>query len=251
MLATVLVVEFFVLLLLLFSEEFLARLEASLLALLEEAVSCDALLLLLDFAYCEASVSPELEAALADLDEFAAKADFELALSASVELFVLFMVPEFAVAPFEVELLAEAPFEASAVWFADPVAEVLFAPLFDLLLNVELSVALAVPVGVAEADSLVLELLLALLLVLPLVAAAVSFSLRALSELSLIAAVAAEALVADFVLVSLLEPEAALILPALFVEDLAVSSLSLSVSLELELLASAEVRVSVELLEAL
>lgn len=251
MLATALVVEFFVLLLLLFSEEFLAWLEASLLALLEEVVSCDALLLLFDFAYCEASVSPELEAALADLDEFAAKADFEFALSASVELFVLFIVPEFAVAPFEVELLAEAPFEASAVWFADPVAEVLFAPLFDLLLNVELSVALAVPVGVAEADSLVLELLLALFLVLPLVAAAVSFSLRAFSELALNASVAAEALVAAFVLVSLLEPEAALILPALFVEDLAVSSFSLSVELELELWASAEVRVSVELLEAL
>ena len=114
MLVTVLVVEFFVSLLLRFSEEFFAELEASLLELLEEAVSCDALLLLLDIACCEASISPELEAALADLDVFAAKEAFELALSASVELFVLFMVPEVAVAPFEVELLAEAPFDASA-----------------------------------------------------------------------------------------------------------------------------------------
>lgn len=112
MLATVLVAEFFVSLLLRVSEEFLAELEASLLALLEVAVSCDALLLLLDLACCEASVSPELEAELADLDAFAANVAFELALSASVELFVLFVVPEIAVAPFEVELLAEAPFVA-------------------------------------------------------------------------------------------------------------------------------------------
>ena len=127
----------------------------------------------------------------------------------------------------------------------------LFAPLLDLLLNAELSVAFAVPVGVAEADSLVLELLVALLVVLALVPAAVSFSVLALSELALDAEVAKEELVAALVLVSLLEPEAVLVLPALFVEDLAASIFSLSVLLDDELLDFAKVSTSVELLEAL
>ncbi len=114
-----------------------------------------------------------------------------------------------------------------------------------------MSVAFAVPVGVAEADSLVLELLVALLVVLALVPAAVSFSVLAFSELALDAEVAKEELVAALVLVSLLEPEAVLVLPALFVEDLAASIFSLSVSLDDELLDFAEVSTSVELLEAL
>jgi hypothetical protein len=79
------------------------------------ALSCDALLLLLDFADWEALMLAELEAELDDFEAFAAREAVALEFFAADAFRVLFVVPEFAVDEFEVELLADAPFDASAV----------------------------------------------------------------------------------------------------------------------------------------
>jgi hypothetical protein len=79
------------------------------------ALSCDALLLLLDLAELEALLLAELEAALDALEAFAAREAVALELFAADALRVELEVPEFAVEEFEVELLAAAPFDASAV----------------------------------------------------------------------------------------------------------------------------------------
>ena len=211
----------------------------------------EALLALLDFADWEAAVMLELEAALDDLDAFAAKVADEFAVFAALAFRVALVVPVSAVDVFEVELLAEAPFDASAGWFAPPETAVLFAPLFDLLLKVELSVAFAVPVGVAVAFSVVPEVLPAFVAVLALVPARLAFAVLDLLALAFNAALAVEALVADLVSAELLEAVALLVFEADLLEVLLALSDLVELSLEVALLVLDEVLVTAELLVAL
>lgn len=85
------------------------------LAAARDAVSNAALLLLLDLADWEALELLDSEAALDALEAFAAREAVALELFAADAFSVSFVVPEIAVDEFVVELLADAPFDASAV----------------------------------------------------------------------------------------------------------------------------------------
>jgi hypothetical protein len=89
-----LVEELLLLLLLLLEAAYFAELEALLLDALSEAALCEALLLLADFAACEALAELELEAELADFEAFAARLAFEAESLADVELAVPLEVPD-------------------------------------------------------------------------------------------------------------------------------------------------------------
>lgn len=127
----------------------------------------------------------------------------------------------------------------------------LFAPLFDLLLNVELSVEFAVPAEPAIAVSLVPEALLASVLVLAPVPARVAFAELALLALAFNAALAVEELVADLVLLALLAAVCPLVLDAVWDADSVAFRLLLALALDVAELVLAALLVLVELLDAL
>lgn len=208
-------------------------------------------MLALDLADCDDWVEARLEAELEDLEEFAARVIPELELLAEEALFALLDVSVFAVEAFDVELLADAPLEASAVWLAPPETAVLFAPLFDLLLKFELSVAFAVPAVPAIAVSEVPELLVASVPVAACVAAEELFA--DLEELAAAfkAALAVEELDEPFVREALLDEVALSDLEELWLADLLAFMLLLFDELKVALSVFEDELLMFELLEAL
>ena len=120
-----------------------------------------------------------------------------------------------------------------------------------MLLLVELSVAFEVPLAPAVAYSDVPAVLVVLAVVLAFVPAAVSVSEAVFPLVAFNAELAVELLVAAFVLASLLEDDAELLLDALLLELSLAANFSLDDLLSTSLLALAELLVSTELLLAL
>jgi hypothetical protein len=186
------------------------------------------------------------------LDAFAANPEVELEFFDADRLAVLLEVPEIAFDEFEVELLADPPLLAAAVWLAPPETAELLAPLFPLLLFVELSLALALPSGAfAEADSIVPAVLVVSVVVPAFVPAAVSVAEEVCPLVAFNAALAVELLDAAFVAAELLADVAELESDALLLEFSFAFNVLLEVLLMTSLLVLVAVLVSVELLLAL
>ncbi len=217
------------------------------------AAACiDALSLLLCFELDAASVELEFEAEFADLEAFAASPEVALEFSVAARLAVLFEVPEIAFEEFEVELLADPPLLAAAVWLAPPETAELLAPLFPLLLFVELSLALALPSGAAAvADSVVPAVLVVSVVVPAFVPAAVSVAEEVFPLVAFNAALAVELLDAAFVAAELLADIAALLFDALLLELSFAFSVLLDMLLVTSLLVFVALLVLLELLVAL
>jgi len=161
-------------------------------------------------------------------------------------------LPEIAFEEFEVELLADAPLLAAAVWLAPPETAELLAPLFPLLLFVELSLALELPSGAAAvADSIVPAVLVVSVVVPAFVPAAVNVAEEVFPLVAFNAALAAELLDAAFVAAELLADIAALSLDALLLEFSFALSVLLDSLLVTSLLAFSDALVEVELLLAM
>jgi hypothetical protein len=186
------------------------------------------------------------------LAALAASPEVALEFSDADRLAVLLEVPEIAFEEFEVELLADPPWLALAVWLAPPETAELLAPLFPLVLFVELSLAAALPSGAAAvADSAVPAVLVVSVVVPAFVPAAVSVAEEVFPLVAFNAALAVELLDAAFVAAELLADIDPLSADALLLELSFAFSVLLDVLLATSLLVLVAVLVSVELLLAL
>lgn len=164
---------------------------------------------------------------------------------------MLLLVPCALLDALEVELLADAPFEALAESFAEPEVVESLAPLLAGLLNVEPIVAADVPLAPADALSFEPALLEAPLLVLPFVAEAVWVSVLPFPALALIVSFEPELELDVLTLFEPLEADDVSVLDAVLLELSLAAAFLVAVELAVSLLVLEEVSVAVELLEAL
>jgi hypothetical protein len=207
MLADVLVAEFSDSLLLWVVEEFFADCSAFALELLVLNACCEALFALCEFALWAALLEAELVVAFADFDAFDAELTFDAELVLAADWSAVFAAVEAVLELPLVELLADPLLVVERLSAPVPTVDDVAPKLVPLLLLVELPTDVELP-GLVEAAVAAVVLAADVLLVLfALVANELSVEEADLTLLAFAALLAAEASVAEFVLLALSEAE--------------------------------------------